>query len=51
MTKLTAHLGLLRAAVVLLAPPAHAQVSGAIFTTVADGSEVNFNIYSAKSDV
>jgi hypothetical protein len=29
---------------------AHAP-SGAIFTTVADGSEVNFNIYLAKEDV
>jgi hypothetical protein len=29
---------------------AHAP-SGAIFTTVADGSEVNFNIYAAKPDV
>jgi hypothetical protein len=29
---------------------AHAP-SGAIFTTVADGSEVNFNIYPAKEDV
>src|SRR5207247_4516822 len=28
-----------------------AAVSGAIFTTVADGSEVNFNIYAAKEDV
>jgi hypothetical protein len=26
-------------------------VSGAIFTTTADGSEVNFNIYSNKTDV
>ena len=25
--------------------------SGAIFTTVFDGSEVNFNIYQAKEDV
>jgi hypothetical protein len=25
--------------------------SGAIFTTVADGSEVNYNIYQAKEDV
>src|SRR4051795_12846760 len=29
---------------------AHAP-SGAIFTTVADGSEVNFNHYDAKTDV
>jgi hypothetical protein len=40
----------LASAVVVL--PAHAnQVSGAIFTTVSDGSEVNFNIYAAKTDV
>jgi hypothetical protein len=26
-------------------------ISGAIFTTVANGSEVNFNIYAAKTDV
>src|SRR3954470_13031 len=25
--------------------------SGAIFTTLADGSEVNYNIYAAKEDV
>jgi hypothetical protein len=34
-----------------VALPLHAQVSGAIFTTLPDGSEVNFNIYSAKTDV
>jgi hypothetical protein len=33
-----------------VALPAHAP-SGAIFTTVADGSEVNFNHYAAKEDV
>lgn len=42
---------LLALAVSLLTLPAHAQLSGAIFTTVADGSEVNFNIYAAKTDV
>jgi hypothetical protein len=31
--------------------PAAAAPSGAIFTTLSDGSEVNFNIYSAKEDV
>src|SRR6185312_10621435 len=37
---------------VLPALPAHADApSGAIFTTVADGSEVNFNIYASKDDV
>lgn len=34
-----------------LASPASAQLSGAIFTTLADGSEVNFNIYASKTDV
>ena len=34
----------------IVALSAHAP-SGAIFTTVADGSEVNFNIYMAKEDV
>ena len=34
------------------APPASADApSGAIFTTVADGSEVNFNHYASKEDV
>ena len=37
--------------VTMAAVPLHAQVSGAIFTTLSDGSEVNFNIYSAKTDV
>ena len=32
-------------------PAAHAQLSGAIFTTLPDGSEVNFNIYASKDDV
>ncbi len=31
--------------------PVHAQLPGAIFTTVANGSEVNFNIYAHKDDV
>ena len=51
MKKAALQLSLLLAVVVLLAPPAHAQLSGAIFTTVADGSEVNFNIYGDKNDV
>jgi hypothetical protein len=34
-----------------VAPVAGHAPSGAIFTTVADGSEVNFNIYAAKEDV
>jgi hypothetical protein len=45
-------LTLLVLASAVLVLPAHAnQVSGAIFTTVSDGSEVNFNIYAAKTDV
>lgn len=38
-------------AITVLASPANAQLSGAIFTTVANGSEVNFNIYANKNDV
>jgi len=34
-----------------LSAPAQAQLSGAIFTTVANGSEVNFNIYPSKDAV
>ena len=46
--------GVLLLAVMLmpLASPVHAhQVTGAIFTTLADGSEVNFNIYPDKEAV
>jgi Uncharacterized protein conserved in bacteria len=38
------------AALAIATLAAHAP-SGAIFTTVADGSEVNYNIYAAKEDV
>ena len=41
---------LLLAAGVFVTVRGHAP-SGAIFTTVADGSEVNYNIYQAKEDV
>jgi hypothetical protein len=34
-----------------VAPAAASGVSGAIFTTLADGSEVNANIYASKADV
>jgi len=34
-----------------LTAAAQANLTGAIFTTVADGSEVNFNIYNLKTDV
>lgn len=43
--------GALVLASLLVVPSAHAQLPGAIFTTVADGSEVNFNIYADKLDV
>jgi hypothetical protein len=35
----------------LITHPAAAQVSGAIWTSLADGGEVNANIYNAKEDV
>ena len=38
-------------ALMTLSLAAKAAPSGAIFTTVADGSEVNFNQYAAKTDV
>ncbi len=45
--------GWVAAVVVLLglSVPAYAQLSGAIFTTLFDGSAVNFNIYPSKFDV
>jgi hypothetical protein len=44
-------MGLLVLAAMVLVPAAHANVPGAIFTTLSDGSEVNFNIYQNKIDV
>ena len=44
-------MGVLVLVAILFASPARAQVKGAIFTTVSDGSEVNFNIYGDKNDV
>jgi hypothetical protein len=38
-------------AAALAAPSAGAQVSGAIFTTIFNSAEVDFNIYAAKEDV
>jgi hypothetical protein len=38
-------------AAVMFVPVRAAAPSGAIFTTVADGTEVNYNIYQAKEDV
>ena len=45
--------GLILATVIVAGgPPAHAgPLSGAIFTTLPDGTEVNFNIYASKDDV
>ena len=51
MRKVALYLGALGLLFVVLTPRANAQLSGAIFTTVADGSEVNFNIYGDKNDV
>jgi hypothetical protein len=39
------------AAATLAAPAAWANVSGAIYTSLSDGSEVNFNIYAQKENV
>jgi hypothetical protein len=39
------------AAAVALVPLKASAPSGAIFTTLADGSEVNYNIYQAKEEV
>jgi hypothetical protein len=44
-------IGALIVASMFVVPSAHAQLSGAIFTTVADGGEVNFNIYPDKDAV
>jgi len=38
-------------AAIVFVPLRASAPSGAIFTTVSDGSEVNYNIYSAKEDV
>src|ERR671932_2216310 len=38
-------------AMALAVPVSAHQSTGAIFTTVADGSEVNFNQYASKNDV
>jgi len=47
-----AFLGLLSiTSLLLMAAKPQPPLTGAIFTTVADGSEVNYNIYSSKADV
>jgi hypothetical protein len=38
-------------AAAVAAPSAFANVAGAIYTSLSDGSEVNFNIYASKLDV
>jgi hypothetical protein len=49
MSSVVSALGLVVAT--LAAPSAWANVSGAIYTSLLDGSEVNFNIYGSKADV
>jgi len=44
-------LGLAVLVLLFCSSPAHAQVTGAIFTTLFDGSAVNFNIYPSKASV
>lgn len=44
-------LALMFCALTLLAVSAYAQVSGAIFTSLGDGTTVNANLYNAKTDV
>ncbi len=44
-------IGALVMASMFVVPAAHAQLSGAIFTTTVNGKEVNFNIYANKLDV
>lgn len=51
MHKFALALGVFALAITLLASTANAQLSGAIFTTLSNGSEVNFNIYADKNDV
>jgi hypothetical protein len=52
MKRLAAALGVAVAALFALPAAASAQApSGAIFTTLADGSEVNTNLFAAKTDV
>ncbi len=51
MKRILELVGLVLVGAAAITQPAHAQLSGAIFTTVSDGSEVNFNIYPAKEAV
>ena len=51
MRRVTSVVSMLGLASALAAPAALANVAGAIYTTLSNGSEVNFNIYAAKDDV
>lgn len=51
MSMFTRSSAVLILAALVLSSPASAQLKGAIFTTVIDGSEVNFNIYPSKDAV
>ena len=51
MRKVLASLSVVLAVLFLASVPAHAQLSGAIFTTNSNGSEVNGNIYPSKDAV
>src|SRR5438309_706990 len=44
-------LGIALSMAMLISLSAAAQLPGAIFTTLPDGSEVNYNIYALKTDV
>lgn len=48
MIRRTAYVSTVLLLLVAMALPAHAQLPGAIFTTLPDGSAVNFNIYPSK---
>ena len=49
--KWACRLGIALTVLLVLNVPAHAQLSGAIFTTVVNGSQVNYNIYPSKDAV
>lgn len=51
LTRYLSMMGLALIVVVVCSTPAHAQLKGAIFTTLPDGSAVNYNIYGSKLDV
>lgn len=51
MGRFSSVIGMVSFVATTLSAPVSAQVAGAIYTTLADGTEVNFNIYSSKNDV